>query len=68
VIGCLVNELFMDGGGFALPGQSQKSLLVLVARGLGANAIDPVLSIAFAQGFEAVIRGWGKDTENMAPG
>ena len=68
VIGCLVNELFVDGGGFMLSGQSQESSLVLVAGGLGANAIDPVLCVAFAQGFEAVIRRWGKDTENMPRG
>jgi hypothetical protein len=68
VIGCLVNELFVDSGGFALLCQSKESLLVLVAWSLGSNAIDPVLGIAFSRGLEAVIRRWGKDPENMAPG
>ena len=68
VIGCVVDELFVDGRSFLLLDQAKESSLVLVVRDGGANPCYPFISIAFRRSFEAVVCGRGKDTEDMSPG
>lgn len=68
VIGCVVDELLVDGRSFLLLDQAEESTLVLVVRDRGANPCYPLISIAFRRSFEAVVCGRGKDAENMSPG